>query len=64
MIQRLEDNIENHGEWLNTATKNKTDDMKIKRTNITRKQKWEEKNFVDVLSDEQATSHTRKRGCG
>ena len=42
-IQRLEDYIEKRGGRLITATRNDTDNMRISRTKITRKQKWEEK---------------------
>ena len=42
-IQRLEDNIEKRGGRLLTATRNDTDYTRISRTEITRKQKWEEK---------------------
>ena len=42
-IQRLEDYIGKHGKGLITTTRNNTDNTKIKRTTITRKQKWEEK---------------------
>ena len=38
-IQRLEDYIEQHGGKQITATRNNTDDTRIKRTNRTRKQK-------------------------
>ena len=40
---RLEDYMGRHGRRLITATKNKTDDTKMKSTNISSKQKWEEK---------------------
>ena len=42
-IQRLEDYIEKRGGKLIIATRNNTDDTRINRTTITRKQKWEEK---------------------
>ena len=42
-IQRLDDYIEKHGGALVTATRNDTDNTNTKRTTITRKQKWEEK---------------------
>ena len=43
-IQRLEDYIEKRGgRKLITVTRNNTDNMRINRTEITRKQKWEEK---------------------
>ena len=44
-IQRIEDYIEKHGGGLITATRNNTDNMRTNRTKITRKQKWEEKQF-------------------
>ena len=50
-IQRLEDKIEKCGERLIRANRNNKENTRIKRTNVTRKQKWEEK---------RATSHTRK----
>ena len=42
-IQRLKDNIEKHGGRLITATRSNTDNTRTSRTEITRKQKWEEK---------------------
>ena len=42
-IQRLEDYIKKRGGRLITATRNNTDNTSNKRTKITRKQKWEEK---------------------
>ena len=42
-IQRLEDYIEKSVGRLITATRNNTDDTRISRTEITKKQKWEEK---------------------
>ena len=42
-IQWLEDYIEKHGGRLITATRNNTDNMRINRIEITKKQKWEEK---------------------
>ena len=49
-IQRLEDNIEKRGGRLITAIRSNTDDTSINRT-ITRKEKWEKNNPMDVLSD-------------
>ncbi len=43
LIQRLEDYIEKRRGRLITATKNNTDNTRNNRTEITRKQKWEEK---------------------
>ena len=43
LIQWLEDYIEKCGGRLITTTRNNTDNMRINRTKITRKQKWEEK---------------------
>ena len=43
LIQRLEDYIEKCGEGLITTIRNNADNTKSKRTTITRKQKWEEK---------------------
>ena len=42
-IQKVEDYTETRGERLITAIRNKTGDTRINRTNITRKQIWEEK---------------------
>ena len=42
-IQQLEDYIEKHRGRLITAKRNNTDNTRISRTTITRKQKWEEK---------------------
>ena len=49
-IQRLEDYIQKRGGRLITATRNNTDNMTTNRI-ITRKQKWEKNNSMDVLSD-------------
>ena len=46
-IQRLEDNTEKRGGKLITATRNNTNDTSISRTEITRKQKWEEKQLSE-----------------
>ena len=54
-IQRLEDYIQKNGERLIIATKNNPDNIWTNGTEITRKQKWEEK---------QATSYTRRCGRG
>ena len=45
------DYIEKHRERLITATKNNTDNTRTNITTITRKQKWEKNNSIDVLSD-------------
>ena len=50
-IQWLVDYLEKRGGSLIRATWNNTDGTKISRTQITRKQKEEENNFMDVLSD-------------
>ena len=50
-IQRLEDYIEKYGGGLITANGNNTDNTKINRMTITRKQKWEENNSMGVLND-------------
>ena len=42
-IQQVEDYIEKCGRRLIIATRNNTDNMRISRMEITRKQKWEEK---------------------
>ena len=56
-----EDYIEKHREKLITATRNNIDNMRINRTKITRKEKWKEKNnCMYILSNKQATSHTKK----
>ena len=60
-IQQLEDNVEKRGEKLITATRNKTDNTRTNRAEITRKQKWEEKqlygHFKRLTSD---ISHEKK----
>ena len=43
LIQQLEDNTEKRGGRLITATQKNIDDTRISRTEITRNQKWEEK---------------------
>ena len=54
-IQWLEDCIEKHGGRLITATRNNTDNTRINRIEITRKQKWKEKQlyrgFKQLTSD-------------
>ena len=42
-LQRLQDYIQKRGGRLITTTRNNTDNTRTKRTTITRKQKWEEK---------------------
>ena len=59
-IQRVEDNIEKCRRWLITATRNNTDDTRISRTEITRRQTWEENNSMDVLSDQQTRTWLKK----
>ncbi len=44
-IQRLEENIEKQKGPLAAATRNDTDNTMTNRMTITRKQKWEEKQF-------------------
>ena len=64
-VQQLEDYIEKRGRRLITASRNNNDNTRTNRTEITRKQKRERKTTqMDVLSDQQATFHTRKRGRG
>ena len=46
-IRRLEDYIEKQGERLITATRNNTDNMRINRMTITRKQKLEEQQLYE-----------------
>ena len=67
-IQRLENFIKKRGGRLNTATKNNTDNTRINRTTITRKQKWEEKQFygrfmqlISNISHEKTWTWLRKR---
>ena len=50
-IQRLKDYIEKREERLITATRNNTNNTRTNRTKITRKQKWEKNNLMDVLSN-------------
>ena len=54
-IQRLEENYkiytEKRGGRLITATRSNTDDTRISRTTIIRKQIWKKNNFTDALSD-------------
>ena len=58
-IGRHEDYIENHEGRLITASRHNTDDTRISRTEITRKQIWEEKQFFGFFK-----RLTRKRGRG
>ena len=48
-IKQLENNTEKRGGRLITVTRNNTDNMRINRTKITRKQKWEEKLTVQTF---------------
>ena len=50
-IQRLEDYVEKHERGLITAIKNNTDNMVSNRMTITRKQKWQENNYMGALND-------------
>ena len=54
-IQRLEDFIEKHRGRVITATRNNTDNTSFNRTEMTQKQKWEEKQlygrFKQLTSD-------------
>ena len=66
-IQRLEENIEEHGERLITATRNNTDNTRTNRTTITRKQKWEEnqlygrfKQLISNISHKKTMTGLRK----
>ena len=66
-IQRLEDYIEKRGERLITANRNNTDNMRTKRTEITRKQKWKEKQLsgrfkrlTNYISHEKNVDVTKK----
>ena len=51
LIQRLTDYVEKRGGRLITVTKSNTDNTRINRTEINRKQKCEENNSMDILSD-------------
>ena len=46
-IQRHEDNLQNRGGRLITATRNNTNSTRTNRREITRKQKWEEKQLYE-----------------
>ena len=50
LIRRLEDFIKKHG-GLITAIRNDSDNIMANRMTITRKQKWEEKQFYGRFSD-------------
>ena len=50
-IQWPEDNIEKHEGRLFTAIRNDTDNTMANRLTITRKQKWEDNNFMGALND-------------
>ena len=54
--------IDKHRGRLITSTRNHTDNQRINRTEITRKQNRKKNNSMDVLSDYQVTYHTSKRG--
>ena len=64
-LQQLEDYIEKCGGRLITVFRNNTDNPKINRTekqNKTENKNGKKNNSMDILSDEQVTSLTRKRG--
>ena len=50
LIQQLEDYIEKRGGSLITATRNNTDDTRTSKPEITRKQKWEEKQLYGCFN--------------
>ena len=67
LIQRLEDYIEKRGGRLITATRNNTDKTRTNITEMTWKQKWEEKQFygrskrqISNFSDEKTWTGLRK----
>ena len=67
LVQRLEDYIEGHEERLITATRNNTDNTRINRTKILRKQKWKKqlygyfKRQTSNISYEKTCTWLRKR---
>ena len=63
-IREIEDNIKKSKEGLITATKNRTDNIKINRTITTRRQKWEGNDRMDISSDKLTKSHMRRSGQG
>ena len=50
-LASIEDYIHRCGGRLITITKNNSDNTRTSRTTVTRKQKWEKNNCMDVLSD-------------
>ena len=58
----FEDFLDKRSGRLITVTRNSTDNTRINRTKIVRKQIWEEKNFMVIFSNKQATPHTKKLG--
>ena len=50
-IERLEDYIQKHGGGLITAIRNNTDYTRTKRTELSRKEEWEEKQLYGHLSN-------------
>ena len=61
-IQWFEDDTRKTKWLIFTATRNCTETIRINRTTITRKQKWEENNWMDTLTEKQAKSRTRRPG--
>ena len=61
-IQWLEKYIQKRGERHITASWNNTNNTITSKTTMTRKQSGKTNNPMNALSDQQATSHTRKRG--
>ena len=64
-IWRLKDFMRKSKEILITAASYISDNIRAKRTTIkSRKQKWKEKNSLDISSNKGTKSYTRKRGRG
>ena len=67
LIQRLEDYIQKRGGRLITATRNNSDNTRINRTTVARKEKWEEKQLygrfkqlISCISHENTWTWQRK----
>ena len=61
---QLEDCIKKSKERLITPTRNNLNNTRINTRTITRKKKLGKNNCMDISSDKQAKSHTRRPGHG
>ena len=58
------DHIKKRKGWQITATRNSTNKTRINRSTITKNRRGKNNNCMDISSDKQAKSHTRRLGHG